>query len=321
MKKVLTAVLCAATLALSLTACGKDEQKTLKVYMPDGAPAIALSAFMAEGYDGVDFTVVPSSEIAARVSNGDADMAILPVNQAATLYNGKKDIVMLSVNTHGNLYIVGGEGEISLSELSGKTVGAIGKGAVPDLTLRMLLNEAGQSYGEGTTATEGKISLSYYKGAEELLPLFKSGKVDYALLGEPAVTSSKANVAVDIQGEWQKAFGGALPQACLVARKSLVDSDKAFVDKFLTELKNKDGWAAQNPDKAVAAISANMEEGRQTTLKSLTADIVSRCNIKTVFAADAKGDCKAYFQKLVGLKDSGITVLANAPDDGFYYAQ
>ncbi len=122
---------------------GAPVGNTYNVYMPDGAPAIALAKLMDEGYAGASFTVVQASTIAQRVSSGAADLAIMPINAAATLYNGGKDIVMLTVNTHGNLYVVGDGDDVDLNGLAGKRVGVIGQGNVPDLTLRMLLGERG----------------------------------------------------------------------------------------------------------------------------------------------------------------------------------
>lgn len=325
MKKLLakiTAVAAAVASAMPLYACNDDNDGTYKIYMPDGAPAIALSALMDSGYSGADFTVVRSEDIAALVSNGSADFAILPVNQAAKLYNGGVDIVMLSVNTHGNLYIVGGQGDgdtMDLADLKGKTLGMIGQGNVPDLTLRMLLIENNVPFEASKTAVSGKIAVSYYSDASELLPLFKAGELDYALLGEPAATNSGGNLAINIQDRWLTSFDAQYPQACLVVKGSVIDNDKKFVDKFLKDLTDSDGWAKTNPQKAQKAIADNVKKGMQTSLKALSADIVERCNIKTVAAEDCRDACNAYFDKLVGMKDHGITVLDKAPDLDFYY--
>ncbi len=316
----------ATVFAVPLCACsGSESDDVINVYMPDGAPAVALSSFMDSGYENTKFTVVGSAEeIAAKVSSGAADMAIVPINQAAKMYNTAGKIVMLSVNTHGNLYIVGNEVE-GLDGLVGKTLGVIGQSNVPDFTLRMLLEEKNIPYatteisGGNVQRLDGKIGVYYASDAKDLLPLFKTGKVDYALLGEPAATNSGGNVAINIQTEWQSTMGGEFPQACLIATKSLVNGNKSYVDKFLSDLKKNDGWASANADKALDAIKKNMEQGRTTTLTALTADIVERCNIKTVSALDGKPSCEKYFEKLVGMSSLGITVLDKAPDASFYY--
>ncbi len=330
--KIFAAMLCAA-LVFSFAACGdgmNDEGKTetpstVNVYMPDGAPAVALAAFMDGGYDRAKFTVVtPAAVIAQRVSSGDADLAVMPINAAATLYNGGKDIVMLTVNTHGNLFIVGDGDGITLDDLVGKRLGVIGEGNVPDQVLRMLLDAKGIGYEKSEEAVTGKVALTYADDGGVLLPLLKQGKVDYAFLAEPAATTAVGNfskkIVADVQELWRAQFGGGYPQACLVGQGKFVRENKAYVDKFIKDLAAVDGWAEQNPDKALAAISSHMESGATTSLKILNANVVKNCNIKTVAALEMKSVCDGYFQKLTELKTGlGTTVLKKVPDENFYY--
>lgn len=327
MKKFISTVLAAAvtcSMALPLYACANDNKQTIHVYMPDGAPAIALSSLMNSGYDGFDFTVVPSAEIGGVVSNGTADMAIMPIDAAAKLYNGKTDIVMLTVNTHGNLYIVGKESDIMLDDLEGKKLGVIGQGSVPDNVLRILLENEGIGYQQSEDAIANKVAITY-NDATTLIPLFKQGKLDYILLGEPAVTNAVSKtggtISMDMQEQWELAFNSGYPQACLVAKGSLIDNKKSDVNKFLTALKASDGWAEQNPDAAQTAVADNMKKGNQTTLQALSADIVKRCNIKTVSAEDSRAQCATYFEKLNKLRADKLDtpVLAKVPDLDFYY--
>lgn len=326
--KKFTSVVCAAAMScamvLSLNACGKKDN-TIHVYMPDGAPAIALSALMDSGYKGFDFTVVPSDEIAGTVSSRTADMAVMPIDAAAKLYNSGVDIVMLSVNTHGNLYMVGEDEGVALDDLKGKRLGVIGQGSVPDNVLRVLLENAEIGYQTSETAVDGKVAITY-NAATALIPLYKQGKLDYILLGEPAVSNAMdktgGKISMDMQEQWQAAFEGLkYPQACLVAKGSVVKNKKSAVDNFLAAVSESDGWAESNPDKAYEAVKNNMKKGNQTTLQSLTADIIKRCNIKTIAADYYKADCQSYFKRLTGLTvaELGTPVLAKSPDDGFYY--
>lgn len=332
-KKVLC-VAAAAACACALSACDDKGPgggvATFSVYMPDGAPAIAMSALMHDGYYVTDFTVVQASTIAARVSSGDADFAIMPINAAAALYNGGKKIKLLSVNTHGNLYFVGAQADgLTLESLVGKKVGVIGRGQVPDLTLRMLLDEANIAFEESANAVNGKVALTYGADGPSLLPLLKQGKIDYAFLAEPAATTAVNNlstaekplaIVMDAQELWQEKFDSAYPQACLVAQSSVVEKHADYVKWFVRALKSSDGWAAENPAKAIAAVKDNMEEGVDSTLPAtLAADVIARCNIETVYAWDAKADCAAYFQKLTTMQtELGTPVLSKVPDDKFY---
>ncbi len=127
-------------------------------------------------------------------------------------------------------------------------------------------------------------------------------------------------MAADIQEMWEGAFESSYPQACLVAKGSLIDDRRDFVEAFLTALENTDGWAESNPDKAVAAVKANVASGIQSELGALTSDIVRRCNIRTVSADDSRDDCTAYFTLLTKLQiNDTLTALDKVPDAEFYY--
>ena len=79
----------------------------VKVFAPDGAPAISLSKLIADGYTGASFNIVAPEQIGGRVLSGEADIAIMPTNAAAKLYGAGADIVMLGVTNFGSLYLLG----------------------------------------------------------------------------------------------------------------------------------------------------------------------------------------------------------------------
>lgn len=214
--------------------------------------------------------------------------------------------------------------DITLQQLVGKRVGVIGMGNVPDLTLRMLLDNANIEYVASDTAVAGKVALRYADDGGTLMPLMKQGIVDYGVLAEPAVTTAESKigkvVVADMQQLWRDAFGGDYPQACLVAKNTLIQSNKSYVDNLLTALKASDGWAEENAEAALAAVSSHMQSGTTTTLTALNAGIVARCNIETTSAADSRSACGVYFTKLAQLRtELGTPVLSAVPGDAFYY--
>ncbi len=325
MRKIILVLTLLLSVIMPLSGC--TPQKTAyRVYVPDGAPAIALSKFMYEGYDGAEFTVVPTTAniaIAQRVARGDADFAILPIDAAAKLYVSGVDIVMLSVNTHGNLYVIGDGESATLDDFVGKRLGVIGRGNVPDNAIKMLLGHVNIEYTESDKSVPGKVALQYVGAGSALSSLFESGQIDYGFLAEPAVTALTKklgkNIVTDIQSEWENAFGGEFPQACLVAKRAVIESDKAFADGLLAALKDSDGWAEEHPQEAVQAVNSNLESGEGSSLGNLAEGTVKRCNIRTVFATDAKPVCELYFSKLTKLQTALGSVIDGVPDDGFYY--
>ncbi len=127
------------------SAQGTFDKATISVYAPDGAPALAIAKFINDSQNfgtGIDFeyNVVASSNIGGAMQQGIADIIIMPINAASKLY-AVKGYKMVSVVTHGNLYIMSDAPISSIAELKDKTVGVIGRGLVPDLTFKAVLNK------------------------------------------------------------------------------------------------------------------------------------------------------------------------------------
>ena len=118
----------------------------LQLYVPDGAPALAVAKLVAEkdtltvaGYT-VNVNIVPTNTIAAHIAKGDGDIVIMPANGGANLVVKGADYKFLCSNTRGILYMIStSEGSVSPEDLAGKTVGCIGQGAVPQYAFERIL--------------------------------------------------------------------------------------------------------------------------------------------------------------------------------------
>ncbi|MBE7087843.1 MAG: hypothetical protein E7369_06045 [Clostridiales bacterium] len=126
-------------------ASGEFTADTVKVFAPDGAPALAIAKFINDNEDfgtnkTFEYTVVSSSNIGPKVATGAGDIVIIPVNAASKLYNknASAKYKLAGVITHGNLYIMSSVPFVTLAD---KTIGVIGQGLVPDLTLKTILNK------------------------------------------------------------------------------------------------------------------------------------------------------------------------------------
>lgn len=130
---------------------GDNVSETLTVCAPDGAPALAIAKLIADENDlgtgkTVEYKVVSANDIGANL-RGSADIVIIPVNAASKLYkaNASDTYKMAAVVTHGNLYIMS-QKQITVEDLAGKTLGVIGQGLVPDLTLKAILTARSIAY-------------------------------------------------------------------------------------------------------------------------------------------------------------------------------
>ena len=99
MKKAVVCLALTAVLGLSglpLSACSQTQE--IRVYMPDGAPAIAMAGVLNSDSenDGVSYFVVKPTLISSKVNFKDqsqnADVCILPLTAAANGWVADKTI-------------------------------------------------------------------------------------------------------------------------------------------------------------------------------------------------------------------------------------
>lgn len=136
-------------------------ERDCTVYMPDGAPALAMAKLMWEDTqdDGLVYKVVAPTMISSQVTYKDdsknADFCVLPITAASKLLGSGENYKMLGVVTHGNLYLLAKDGTPltaeNISLLQGKTVGVLQMNEVPGMTLKTVLNKYGLSYKEITS--------------------------------------------------------------------------------------------------------------------------------------------------------------------------
>ena len=323
MKKILTWI---AVLVLALTAFGCQkggDPETIRLVVPDGAPALAVAKVLDAGeVNGkkVEAEVVTAEVLQTRLRNGEYELAIAPTNMGATLYNNKMDLKMISANTYGLLYLVGNEnGELeTLSDLKGKVVQVIGQGQTPDLVFGYILDKAGIAHEEGDAAKEDTVVIQYVADGTTIVQGFTKGDASYqyAVLGEPAATTviNNANAKTqvreyfDLQEEFKLASGSetlGYPQASLFARGAWLTENAETLEAVLALMEENTAFLKEDTETALAAYEA--AGGAQ--VKSLTAAVVDRMNLKVVAAPTAKPEVETYL-KLLNVA---------CPDEGFYY--
>ncbi len=333
MKKILTLVLVLTLAVLSVfsfTACkDKTTTKSITVAVPDGGPALGM-AYLMKNYSEINGTKVTykivdgSAGIKSAVMSGEADVAIMPTNMASILFNSDIDIKLVGTNSYGLLYMLStavSADEFSLDSLKGEVLNLVGQGGTPEIVVKKILESAEIEYVESDVAVEGKVALKFHSEGSTVIGGLKQNSIRFAVLGEPAVSTALqkvgGNLAIvaDLQECWKTAAGtsASYPQTALVAKGSLIESDRDLVIK-IAKL-TVDGALELKKD-AKPYIDLLKDLGA-TVPDTFGSEGVLRTNIEPSFGSEAKADVEAYFEILKTFK--APLIGGKLPADDFYF--
>ena len=123
----------------------------------------------------------------------------------------------------------------------------------------------------------------------------------------------------EIAGDLQALYGtDGYPQAVLVAKTSVIESDEAAVAAMISYMEGADGYlASAQPADVVALLNDKYPTGVTPSLnaKNLNAQVIKNCSVKFSAASEKKTLMNAYLQKLIGVQADSTKI----PDDAFYY--
>lgn len=277
---------CLILLALCSCHNGKKENDVIRVSVLRGPSVIAFAQMLEDSpvIDGKRLTVevVDSPEIMqALLIKGQADVAALPMINAANLYNKGLKYSLLGCPVWGNLYIVG-KREKHSPELP--TLHIFGAGTTPDILTRYHLKQQGLSY-----------SLNYsFTTPLEITHGLLSGQIQTAVLAEPflSVALQKDSTLHILSGLNNPDSGlPGFAQTAIVYTPSL-SGKKDVLDSLLT---TSCRFAAEQPEKAIQIL-----ESRSIFAPgSLTPASIERCRIEYRPAVDAQKSI-LDFLKLIG---------------------
>ena len=180
---------------------------------PTGVGAAKLMADneAAEFYDKVaaSSTVEADNQaVSSALINGDADIAAIATNLAATLYNRTDGgIKLLALNTLGVLHILeNGDTVNSLADLEGRTLYATGQGSNPEYVLNYLLEANGLD-----PAADVDIQ---WLTPQEITAKLTSSDAGICMLPVPAATAlmiqdSGVRQAISLSSAWDRALRNA----------------------------------------------------------------------------------------------------------------
>ena len=337
MKKVraIVSLLLALTLALSLTACGgqansepeqpeTQEELTaaeINLYVlsgPTGIGAMNLWAASDAGETKNTYHITmpgANDEVVAALSKGDADIAAVATNLAATLYN-KTDggVTVLAVNTLGVLSLLSnGQEAATVSELKGKTIYAPGQGANPEYILRYVLSGNGLD-------PDKDVTLQFVGEGSELLTVWQSDPEAVILAPQPVATSilmqnENARTLFDMTEEWDKIAGGdsTLMMGCVIVRNEFLQANPGAVELFLQEY----AASIEKAQSDVEGTAALCEQYGLIPKAALAQKAIPSCGLTFVTGAEMKTGLSGYLQVMFDANPKSVG--GALPGDNFYY--
>jgi NitT/TauT family transport system substrate-binding protein len=313
MKKVLIIIMILALSTCLFVSCTSkvDVEGEITIAVPDGAPALAMAKLMKDfTYEGntVNFEIVSgSTAIAAEISQGTADIAILPTNLACKLYNSGVDLNLIGTNIYGIMYLVGTEDITSLDQLKGQDIYCIGQGSTPEYILEYVL--------ESNNISLDEVNIIFESSGSDIIPLLKTGVAKYACLGEPAATMSTtvsdATILFNLQTEWEALTGyEGYPQTCTVATASTIANHEGFLEAFSAAMEENVDWIGENVTEVNEILAAN---GSTVTFADST--VIANCNVNYIKASDSITNIDNYLNIMQSYNSTFVDTI---PDADFY---
>lgn len=301
-------------------AVGPDTGLEIDIMVLNGTTGFGMVPLIASAEAGeaalnYSFSVeTDASIVSAAMINGDADIAALPTNAAATLYNRTEgDVQLLALNTLGVLYLVSdGSVEVSsVEDLRGQTVYAPAQN--PTFIFQYICEQNGLTVGEDV------IIDNTYAQPAELNAAAASGTVSLAVLPEPMVTIARSqneslSVALDLTAEWDAvAPEGSLVQGCVVVSRAFAEEHPAELSQFLADYGASVESVIDDPESAAADIAAAGVFAQE----AVAAKAIPNCNLCFITGEEMRSAMEEFLNIMYAVAPESIG--GAVPDGGFYY--
>lgn len=312
----------AATLPFLSGSANAEQLETLALYGPPAGPSITLANAVNTGMfkdlaKGATFSAWRNpDELRAGLTSGTIQLSVVPVQAAANLYNRGFPIRLANIMTEGLLYVITADPAInSISALKGRKIAVAFAGDTPDIILDQLLNHAGLDPQSDLVKQPAGTPV-------EAMQLLLAGRIDAALVGEPAASAAVVRGAkagktivrgIDIQSAWADMTGGpaVLPQAGLAVTQAFLDDHSAILPPVLEILQQSATDVVANPRAAAAHAVEPLGLPLPVIVESIPhSKLVARP------AQEARPEIEAMLKAMAG---DGMKRIGGAmPDDAFY---
>lgn len=282
----------------------KKESNLIHVAVLRGPSVIAFAKMIEESPEiegkRLSVDIIDSPELMqALLIKGLADLAVLPMINAANLYNKGLKYSLLGCPVWGNLYIVGKKGMNKISD-EGETLHVFGAGTTPDILTRYYLQQEGLAY-----------SLNYSLSTpREISQGLLAGQIQTAVLAEPFLSmvlrkDSTLYIKTSLNNPDSTSHGFA--QTAIVYAPSLKNK-KTTLDSLLNESCR---FATSQPEKAISIL----EIRNIFPSGSLTPESIARCCIKYFSSAESRESILDFLRLIEQYEPKAIG--GKLPDNAF----
>ena len=326
MKKILSLLL-VPLLVLGVTGCAvstkEPETAEMNVYVLSGPTGIGAANLRAKSEEGkalnkYNFKMVAANdEIVAAVSKGEADIAAVATNLAATLYNKTNGgVTVLAVNTTSVLSILTNSAEIkSVADLKGKTIYSPGQNANPEYILRHVLTK-------NNIDPEKDVTIKFVADGSELPAVWakEENKDAIIMAPQPVATSillkyETAKKALDMGDEWAKVSNdSSLYMGCVIVRNEFLKENEGAVKTFLKEYEESINMA--NTDAKATGILC--ENYGIIPKAALCSKAIPECGLTYIDGDDMKKGLSGYLKVMFDANPKSVG--ESLPENSFYYA-
>jgi NitT/TauT family transport system substrate-binding protein len=256
-------------------------------------------------------------QLRADTVSDNLHLAATPTNVAANLYRRGIPLQLLNVHIWGILYLLTTDPTLGRWDaLPGAGIAIPLKGDMPDLVFSWVARSRGLD-------PQQDLALQYTASANEALQLLLSGRVQAAVLTEPAASAAQLQGTqrgvevlrtLNLQEEWGAIRGGMprIPQAGTFVMPSLSREHPALVTELMAELRDAVTWVREHPVEA-----AQLAEQRYGAPPAAVFEqALPRVGLEYVPATEARPELEAFFSALKEMAPEAIG--GDLPDDAFY---
>ena len=350
MKKIFALIL-AATMLLTLAACGGTPAETTAALATTDAPETTAAPATT---DAPETTATPAKPLApmeiialkgptgmglaplmetaatgTAVGNYTFTLAGDPTQVSASVIKGEVDVACVPVNLASTLY---NKTEGAYVCLAVNTLGVLHVLEVGD-SVQSVADLAGKTLyatGQGSTpeyilnyileknGIADKVTVEYETEHTALVSQFAAGMITLGMLPEPNVSAAMVQAdglrqALDLTAEWNKVSDTAPVQGCVIVKKSFAAENPEALEAFMAEYAASVAATKNDVDNAAALC----EKHGIVPKAAIAKRAYPNCNIVFMTGAEMREALSAFLTVLY--EANPASVGGKLPADDFYY--